>query len=389
MLKIAHIITRFINGGADENTLETCNYQAAAGHQVTLIYGDEFTDRMLNRLDKRVSALRVPHLVRPVAPVKDIIALARISRHLAKLKPDIVHTHTSKAGFIGRLATLATPQSIIVHGVHILPFTSENKAKFLTYLALEKIVTPFTDHFIDVSDGMRDLCLNHRLGAPDQHNVIASGMDIDQFRSASPAEDLQLAKHNNEGKPVLTIGYIAVLEKRKRHRELIEAIAPLLARHSMVRLVFAGDGPEKESLQSLINNLGLAGRINLLGFRDDPEAVIAACDICVFFSEREGLPRSVVQYAIGARPIVAMNLPGLERIVRHDENGYIANSSAEFSDFLETLITNPDLRSAMAKASGDMNLSAWSAREMAHQIEQVYHKLLSSPSAMAPKNQTM
>lgn len=381
MSRIVHIITRFINGGADENTLLSCNAQAAAGHEVMLICGADHAERMVGRLDPRVEAVIVPALVRQLMPVKDVTALFRLVRLMRRLRPDVVHTHTSKAGIIGRMAALAAPGTAVVHGVHILPFTAKRGAERFVYLGLEKLMAPATHAFINVSEGMRDECLAHAIGTPERHWVIESGMDVAKFRDALPAEDV-LSGISVEGAPI-RVGYVAALERRKRHRELLEAITPLMKRQKAVQLVLAGEGPERQALEAAAREAGVEAQVHLLGFRDDVEAVLAACDICVFVSEREGLPRSLVQYALAGKPIVATWLPGIERVLQHDRNGYLVDTDSfdEFARRLEALIADPELREAMAAQSMIIDLSDWDAARMTERIDRVYEVLLSGRSS--------
>ncbi|MAM94863.1 glycosyltransferase family 4 protein [Parvibaculum sp.] len=370
ILRIVHVITRFVNGGADENTLLTCNHQAEAGHEVWLVYGRDWTERMRGQLDPRVRAVELPSLVREVSPVKDIAALAGLARLYRRVRPDIVHTHTSKAGIVGRLAALAWLPARGVHGVHILPFTSEPFLKRIVYVLLEKLVALRTHAFIDVSEGMRDLCLEYRLGTNDNHFVIRSGMDVAKFRKATPADDIAALS----GGEAVVLGYVAVLERRKRHREMLEALVPVLKAQSHVSLVLAGDGPERHVIEAIIHENGLQDRVRVLGFREDVERVVAGCDICVFASQREGLPRSVVQYVIAGKPVVASALPGIERVIRDGENGFVvAGDRLEgLAEGVETLMRDTGLRASFAAASAATDLSEWDARTMTDQIGSVY-----------------
>jgi glycosyltransferase involved in cell wall biosynthesis len=370
ILRIVHVITRFVNGGADENTLLTCNHQAEAGHEVWLVYGRDWTERMRGQLDPRVRAVELPSLVREVSPVKDIAALAGLARLYRRVRPDIVHTHTSKAGIVGRLAALAWLPARGVHGVHILPFTSEPFLKRIVYVLLEKLVALRTHAFIDVSEGMRDLCLEYRLGTNDNHFVIRSGMDVAKFRKATPADDIAALS----GGEAVVLGYVAVLERRKRHREMLEALVPVLKAQSHVSLVLAGDGPERHVIEAIIHENGLQDRVRVLGFREDVERVVAGCDICVFASQREGLPRSVVQYVIAGKPVVASALPGIERVIRDGENGFVvAGDRLEgLAEGVEMLMRDTGLRASFAAASAATDLSEWDARTMTDQIGSVY-----------------
>lgn len=387
MSRIVHVITRFVNGGADENTLLSCNHQAEVGHRVWLFHGADFTPRMVALLDPRVEVRCISALTREIGMSKDLRATFEIVRLLRAIGPDIVHTHTSKAGIVGRLASLAVPSAKVVHGVHILPFTGvSSRLKKMLYISLEKLAALRTHAFIDVSEGMRDLCLENGLGQVATHHVIRSGMDVERFRRASSASDLivRLKGRGAEGgKAPIAIAYVAVLERRKRHAELVKALAPMLAEQPHIHLLFAGEGSERSVLAGLIDEAGLGDQIHLLGFRDDAEAVIAASDICVFASEREGLPRSIVQYAIAGKPIVATALPGIALVVREGVNGHVVEGQ-DFNGLaaaLSRLIDASALRKAMGERGAAFDFSRWDARAMTREIEVVYRDLLSLSSA--------
>ena len=194
-LRITHVITRMIRGGADENTLLSCNHQARHGHDVRLICGSEHSTAILERLDPAVSVEVLPSLVRELDPRRDMRAVWELTRSLRDTRPQVVHTHTSKAGIIGRVAARLAGVPAIVHGVHILPFLNVGRLQRLAYLGAERAVAAITDAFVDVSEGMRDVGLAHRVGPPERHVVIPSGMDLDRFADAQPvaAEEIQAA----------------------------------------------------------------------------------------------------------------------------------------------------------------------------------------------------
>ena len=384
-LRIVHVITRFVNGGADENTLLTCNHQAEAGHEVWLVYGRDWTERMRGQLDPRVTAVELPSLVREISPAKDLAALSGLARLYRRVRPDIIHTHTSKAGIVGRLAAPAWLPAKVVHGVHILPFTNEPFLKRIVYVLLEKLVALRTHAFIDVSEGMRDLCLEYGLGTNDNHFVIRSGMDVERFRNARPADDISALRQSCDG--AVVVGYVAVLERRKRHLELLQAMMPLLEKNKGLFLVLAGDGPERPELERFIQGKGVGGRVRILGFREDVDRVVAGCDICVFASQREGLPRSVVQYVIAGKPVVASALPGIERVIRDGENGFVvAGDRLEgLAEGVEKLMRDTGLRASFAAASASTDLSEWDARTMTDRIETVYEDCLTGfGTSLAP-----
>ena len=156
-------------------------WAAQAGHDVVLLHGDAVHSEIIAKVDPRVELIAgVPGLTRSISPVSDVRALLALTRRFRALNADIVHTHTSKAGILGRFAAWAAGVPAIVHGVHIVPFVNVGVAERFAYLALEKLAALVTSAFINVSAGIRDLCLSAGMGRPDKHYVVHSG-----FRSRS------------------------------------------------------------------------------------------------------------------------------------------------------------------------------------------------------------
>ncbi len=374
---VVHVITRFIRGGADENTLLTCNGLAARGHKVTLIYGRDHHPDMIARLDASVAPILLPSLVREVSPATDLRCLRDMRAMLRRLAADIVHTHESKAGIIGRLAApRATAR--VVHGVHILPFVNVSATKRLLYLALEKIAARRTDAYIDVSAGMRDECLAHGLGTPASHTVVPSGMDTAAFRNAVPAADIrQEADERAAGARATIALMLAAFEPRKRQAQLLRAVAPVLRNRPNLVLALAGDGPQRPEIMALATELGIAAQVMFPGHRDDAAAVIAAADVCLMASEREGLPRVIVQYALAGKPVIATALPGIAQVVTHGESGIVTplDDLAALAGALESLAEDPARQAAMSAAARTRDLSAWDTDAMVDAIEACYADL--------------
>ena len=253
-------------------------------------------------------------------------------------------------------------------GICQLDFTEK-----ASYVLLERLVARRTRAFINVSPYIRDLCLSYRIGAPEAHFVVPSGMEIGNFRAASPAPDL-VALRARSGAQAVIAGYLAVFEPRKRHRYLIESVAPVLARNVDIHLALAGDGPERPAIEAMVASLGLTPQVHFLGFRDDAERFIAACDFCVFASLREGLPRAVVQYAAAGKPILSTRLPGIEIVLRDGESGYVValDDFAAFAQRFEELACDEAKRNAMAQAIATLDLSGWEASAMVRRIDEIY-----------------
>ena len=225
-MKILHVLTRLFRAGSEENTLACCLSQAQHGHEVLLVHGKEFDPHLRASVAKAFQVATIETLINRLSPFHDISALLQLSRLMREWRPDIVHTHQSKAGIIGRLAARNANIPNIIHGVHILPFLNVGNAQRLMFLGAERFAAKFTRAYIDVSQAMRDICITHHIGSPEQHHVVHSGFDLTRFSHARWPEEphLLLGTALGEPKPP-TVLVLAALEPRKRHVEFIEAFA--------------------------------------------------------------------------------------------------------------------------------------------------------------------
>jgi glycosyltransferase involved in cell wall biosynthesis len=373
-LRIAHVITRLINGGADENTVISCNQAVRSGHFVMLVHGAQTRPEILAAVDARVEIVELPSLVRPIAPLSDMRALGDLVRTFRRYKPDVVHTHTSKAGILGRLAGRAARVPVLVHGVHIVPFVNVGRLERHAYLTAERAVQGMTHAFIDVSPAMRDLCVKAGVGSPERHHVVPSGFDLSLFRNAAKPEDWRdlLRLGPDDPRPPVVV-VLAVFETRKRHLECLERLPEIVARFPEVRFVFAGDGRLRNDIEARIRTLGIERNVVLTGFHPHPEQLIALADLCLLASAREGLPRVVMQYLAGGRPVIATDLPSIGDVLRDDVNGLVVRSDLEgLGDAVVTLLDDPARRARLARGAATTELSEWDAARMGERLEAVY-----------------
>lgn len=380
-MKIVHVITRFIRGGADENTLLTCNGQAEIGHDVTLIYGREFHEDMVARLSPKVHGIAMGNLVRPIHPVKDLLCFMELAQKLQALQPDILHTHESKAGIIARIAGRMVNVPIIVHGVHILSFSESPFPVNIVFRLLEQFAGTMTDAFINVSTAMLETGLKARLGRPEQHFVVESGMMVDKYANASAIDwrtDDLLKSIEIEAPTFLLMS--GTLEPRKRIDEFVRTVFSKISQdYPNSVLLIAGDGIEKDRICKSIEDLGLNARVFLLGHRADLEGYIGLSDICLHAAMREGLPRVVVQYAIAGKPIVTTALPGIEQLVTADQNGMITPISS-VQDMLAPLRQVMDHLEDFSQRAQDVankkDFSNWDHKRMVDRIESIYQQVI-------------
>ncbi|TDL79862.1 glycosyltransferase family 1 protein [Palleronia sediminis] len=320
-MHIVHVLTRLARGGAEENTLATAEWQAAAGHCVTVIHGG----RAECPVPRGVAAAACAPLVHPVAPRADLAALRALRRLYRDLGPDVIHTHQSKAGILGRLAADAAPGAIVIHGIHIVPFESVGTGPAALFRGAERLAARRTHGFIAVTDAAACAYVDAGIAPREKVAVVRSGMDLARFRGAAPPQDAAALSGRVPGgarRPLAVM--LASFEPRKRQAALIAAIARRGAGAlGGLRLVLAGDGPERAAVARLIATHGLAEHVVLAGHRDDPERLLAIADLSVLVSAREGLPRAAVQSLAAGRPVVSTALPGLAELVHDGRNGVL------------------------------------------------------------------
>ncbi|MBD9373710.1 glycosyltransferase [Rhizobium sp. ARZ01] len=380
-MKIVHVLTRLYRAGSEENTLACCFAQVKHGHEVLLVHGNEYDATLQAAVAKTMRVVNLHPLVHPISPSSDAAAIRQLNRLLCEWHPDIVHTHQSKAGIIGRLAAKQARVPGIIHGVHILPFLHVGRAQKLMFLAAERLTAKFTRAFIDVSQSMRDICIAHRIGGPDQHHVVHSGFDLMRFSHARQPREVSALLGIAPGAPKPPVVLmLAALEPRKRHVEFIEAFAQVVDRIPDVRLLLAGEGPARRDVEAAIARSPVASNIRLIGYHSEPEQLINLADVCVLTSMREGLPRVVMQYLAGGRPCVVSELPGLEEVVWSGVNGVVtpAHDVGAAAAAVANLLENKALCAQLAEGAKRTDLRSWGLDRMCDSVESIYESVLGS-----------
>jgi glycosyltransferase involved in cell wall biosynthesis len=377
-LRIAHVITRLINGGADENTVISCNQALRSGHSVMLVHGAQTRQEILAAVDPRVEIVGLRSLIQPIAPLSDMRALGDLVRTFRRHRPDVVHTHTSKAGILGRLAARAARVPVLVHGVHIVPFVNVGRVERHVYLTAERAVEGMTHAFVDVSPALKDMCVKAGVGSPERHYVVPSGFDLALFRNATEPEDWRdlLRLDPDDPRPPIVV-MLAVFEPRKRHLECLESFPRIVARFPETRFVLAGDGKLRGEIEARIRMLGLERNVVLTGFHPHPERLIALADVCVLTSAREGLPRVLMQYLAGRRPVIAADLPSMDDVLRDGVNGLVVGSDLDgLADAVMALLGDSARRAGLARGAAATDLSDWDAALMGKRLDAVYADVL-------------
>lgn len=378
-MKIAHVITRLIIGGAQENTLLSCEGQHALGHEVTLITGPAEGPEGSLMLRAKTGGYRVvviDEMKRSILPVKDFRTYLRLKQVLAEIKPDIVHTHSSKAGILGRWAADAVRVPGIVHTIHGLSFTaSSSRVVNHVYRMLERQAAPLTHKIVCVADAMREQSLGAGVGLPDQYVTVYSGMETQPFLEPAIPPEVMRDRLGIEPDEVV-IGTVARLFHMKGHDDLLEIAPRLVSAFPNVRFLWVGDGVLREHFQARMDHLRLRSKFLITGMvpPEQVPSLMGAMDIVVHPSRREGLARALPQGHLAGKPVVTYDIDGAREAVEHGVSGFLVPpfDSEELADRLLMLLDDPRLRHTMGQAGRAHALARFDVRVMIDELEKVY-----------------
>ena len=385
-IKVLHVITRMIVGGAQENTLLSVEgLDAMDRFEVTLVSGVDNgpEGELLSRARRTTRLIVIPELGRSISPWADLVAFWKLYRLIRRERFQIVHTHSSKAGVLGRLAAYLARTPIIVHTLHSLVFHDYQPQWVNLSLRLTKrALAPITDHYISVSRLIAERALAAGIGSPDRFTTIYSGMELDWFL-ASDVDGKRVRAELGISPHAPVVGKVARLFKLKGHDQLLDAIPAVVARHPAVRFLLVGDGVLHEHLRSRCDQLGVAQNVVFAGLIDReriPE-MLAAMDVLVHTSLREGLARVLPQALAMGRPCVAVELDGAPEVVLPGRTGYLVRpgDAAGLADAINHLLDDPQLRDRMGVEGRRLVDPAFREETMVAQIADVYEHLLARP----------
>ena len=349
-MHVVHFITRLILGGAQENTVLTCEGQHEAGDRVTLVTGPGLGPE--GSLVARARAggyevVELPGLLRNLRPLADRAAMRRFAELLRRDRPDVVHTHSGKAGVLGRAAAAdaGVPAVHTVHGPSFHRF--QNPLARAAFRAAERWAGPRTARFISVADAMTDQYVAAGVAPREKFVTVRSGMHVGPFLDPPvPRAEVRARFGYSEGDVVAA--KIARLSDLKGQTYLLDAAAALRDRCPQLKYLLIGDGPLRPMLEARIAAAGLADRVTFAGLVETeriPE-LIGAADLVVHTSLREGLPRVLPQGLIAGKPVVAFDADGAKEVCVTGETGVLvpAKDVPALADALAALAADPALR---------------------------------------------
>ena len=374
MIKILHIITKLEFGGAQGNTIYTVSHLDSNLFCAKLVAGP---GGILDEKATPGSVIYAPRLTRAISPVNDFLALFELRKIIRKENPAIVHTHSSKAGILGRLAALLAGTPVIVHTFHGFGFHERQTAiKKHLFIFLEKICALFTDSLIFVSNANMDYARSCNLGGAAKYSLIRSGIPLKNYPShADPA-----AKRRELGVPedAILIVSLGNLKPQKNPGDFISAAQRLSKTHENTVFMLVGGGEGLEAARTGAKDAGLEKRLLLPGWREDSAEILAAADIFTLTSLWEGLPRSLVEAIKTGLPSVCYRTDGVTDLLYDGANGYVVEQGNldTLCLRLKELVEHPALRAKMAAKAAGADLSEFDIDYMVRQQEALYTELL-------------
>lgn len=379
MIRVLHVITRLDPGGSTENTLLTVEGLDRRRFQCELLYGRTAV------LPAMAVALRdevglplheVPRLLRRVAPAQDFLALAHLWRYIRRGRFDLVHTHSSKAGFLGRVAARLAGVPRIVHTPHGHIFGGYfGLLATGLYIRLERWAARFTDRIITLSDQEQRDHLARGIGRPDQLVTIPSGVDLKAL--PRPGEThAAVRKAMGVAADAPLVGTVARLVPVKGLAYLLEGARRILESAPEVILLIVGDGDLRGELESRARALGVGGRIRFVGFREDAARWIAALDVFVLPSINEGMGRVLVQAMALEVPVVASRVGGVPEVTGDGDAGILVppRDPAAIAEAVLRLLGDPALRGALGQRGAE-RAQAFRVERMIASLEDLYEAL--------------
>ena len=327
--KVLHIITLFSVGGATENTIFTVDGLIKRGYDVDIITGPNISSEgsMYSICKKlNLSVLTFNNLKRDIAPLSDILVIFQLYFFIKKNNYDIVHTHSSKAGIVGRIAAWLAKTPIIIHHNHAKPYHRfQNWFIQTLYKSIERFASLFCDKIVSVTYTIVDEMVKDKIAPREKFVVIRSGFNIENFKNFDSSNNYKIKDKFGLTANDIVIGKIARLSVIKGHIYLLQAFEKVCKQIPNLKLLFVGDGENKNELLKFIDKKRLNDKIIFTGLipTNEMPSVISLIDIVVHTALLEGLPRVFTQSMLMGKPVISFDLDGAHEIIENGKNGYL------------------------------------------------------------------
>lgn len=383
-MRIAHLITRMILGGAQENTLLTCeDLLHEYGDDVLLVTGPPLGPEgsLLERARERGVPLEIiPELRREIHPLRDLQSYRALKRTLARYRPEVVHTHSGKAGLLGRKAAYTLRVPAIVHTVHGAPFHPyQSRGAQAVLRTCEKHAANRCDALVSVADAMTDLMVDAGIAPRDKFTTVYSGMEVEPLLAANDQRQETRARFGYLDEHVV-VGKIARLFHLKGHDDLVAAAAKAVRSHPQLRFLLVGDGILQADLRQRIQRAELGDYFQFTGLMQPREIppLIGAMDIVVHASLREGLARVLPQGLIAGKPVISYDIDGAREVVINGETGVLLppRDIEGLASAMGRLAEDRELRQRLGQEGRARFTERFRHQHMTAQLRALYERIL-------------
>lgn len=384
-IRVIHVITRLILGGAQENTLLTVEgLSRISDYRVTLVTGPAIGPEgdLIRRAKANGADLVVlPALRRAISPVHDLIAYRTLRRIFRREKPDVVHTHSSKAGILGRMAAHAENVPVILHTIHGPSFhPHQPRVANRIVISLERRTARYTNKLISVSDAMTEQYVEAGVAPREKFVTIYSGMEVAPFLAEDGARGRMRTRFGIRPDE-LVIGKIARLFKLKGYEYVLQAAPAVLRQFPRARFLFIGDGILRGELERMARRLGVIEKVTFAGLvePEDIPGAIKAMDVVVHASLREGLARVLPQALLSGKPVVSFDVDGAREVVIDGETGFLVKpeSVEGLADAIEKALGDLPAAHRMAARGRELFTDRFRVETLVRKIDALYRDLLS------------
>ncbi|MFO8183766.1 MAG: glycosyltransferase [Candidatus Aegiribacteria sp.] len=378
-VRVLHIITKLAVGGAQLNTLISTREIDRMGYGSDILTGPERpTEGDLFRLGEEwgLNIITIPHLKRNISPLSDLLALLEIRKVIREGNYSIVHTHGSKARFLGRIAASHFPGVRTVQTAHGWPFyDSMGTFRKYLYIGLEKIGFDRAHINICVSPRDREKALKYDIGHFDDYRIIRSGVEFGEFRLARGKKDKARRELGiSPGAPV--VGSVMRFCPEKAPDIFVSVARRVLRDRPDTIFVLVGDGPLFGRTEKLIASLGLQDSFILTGSRDDVQDILPAFDVFLITSRTEGLPRALLESLAAGVPVVSTDVGGIYELLVDGRNGILCDEGdvSSLAEGVSRLLDSPSLREELVEHA-DEDIKPFSAEKMVSDLYELYTRL--------------
>ena len=387
--KVVHIITKLELGGAQQNTLFTVAHLTRSEYEPVLISG---TEGILVEDAVKLEGVRVyliPELIREIRPIKDIIALLKIRRILKNLQRDaernkpetisqiIVHTHSSKAGILGRWGARLAGIKLIIHSIHGFSFNNFQPSLVRAfYIFLERVTSIITTKYIAVSKANREKGVSKKIFTKDKVVLIRSGIDIREFQGGGEGK-VKKRKELGVDAKIPLVAMIACFKPQKSPLDFVRVAKIVSDEIDEARFLLVGDGMLRPKVEELVRELQLKDKVLIMGWRRDIPGIMNCIDILVLTSLWEGLPRVFPQAMASGVPVVATGVDGAPEAIQNGVNGFLLHPGdiKGIAEKIIYLIRHPEKASEMGE-KGKQLVKEFDIWQMLKQQEELYANIL-------------